>query len=136
MVMVKYTPLPIRANVFLTTLSGGEHQDHVYRLQPVSLAPSLISPNMFLMSSSVSFVQDISFRASLVCADLEAADAAGTDADAASGAVSSGAGVKRKRKRVPGGRELPLSLASVDIGGMAASDGREKALELNGSHFR
>jgi hypothetical protein len=71
-----------------------------------------------------------------VCADLEAADAAGSYADAASGALISGPGVKRKRKRVSGARELPAPSASADVGRTAASDGREKALELNVSHFR
>jgi hypothetical protein len=91
---------------------------------------------MPFLSTTFRFVQDLSFRASLVCADLEAADAAGTYADVASGVLCSGAGLKRKRKRVSGGREPPSALASLDVGGTAASDGREKALELNGSHFR
>ncbi len=71
-----------------------------------------------------------------MCADQEAADATGAYADAACGGVSSAAGMKRKRARTSGGRDLPASLSSVDTMGAAGGDGREKALELKGSHIR
>ena len=124
----------MRSNLLLTISSGGEYQDHVNRMQPVRYPPH--HSHAPLKQTTCSFVQDLSFRASLVCADQEAADATGAHADAACGALSSAAGIKRKRARTSGGRDLPASLSSVDTMGAAGGDGREKALELKGSHIR
>jgi len=149
MVMVNCTLNSILVDAQLTVSSGGEHQDHVNRLQPVSFTPSVplfldshlplpppsptIPFQLKLDQLACSFVQDLSFRASLVCADQ---DAVGVHADPASGALGSGAAVKRKRTRTAGARDHPASSVAADAGVMAAGDGREKALDLKGSHFR
>ena len=122
--------------------SGREYKDHVNRLQPVSFTCHLVSLTILhtvhplpLQSTTCSFVQDLSFRASLVYADQEDAGVSGNYCDGASGSIGSGAGAKRKRARASGGREIATSVAS-DAGGAAASDSRDKALELKGPHFR
>jgi hypothetical protein len=96
--------------------------------------PNLSSrpPRPFKLTTC-SFVQDLSFRASLVCADQDAASA---HADASAGAFGSGAAYKRKRARTAGAREHLSSSAPAVSGGLSGSDGREKALELKGSHVR
>jgi len=123
--------------------SGREYEDHVNRLQPVSFTCHLVSPTILhtvhplpLESTTCSFVQDLSFRASLVYADQEVAGVSGNYFDGASGSIGSGAGAKRKRARASGGREVATSVASADAGGVAAIDSRDKALELKGPHFR
>ncbi len=98
--------------------------------------PHLTVPPFPSPSITFRFVQDLSFRAALVCADLQAADAADAAASAASGAAGSGAGAKRKRARGSGAGQLPAAAASAHGGRGAGGDGRDKALDLKGPHIR
>jgi hypothetical protein len=95
---------------------------------PPSPSPSP-SPSLPRNSIARSFVQDLTFRAALVCSEQEATSSADAYVDSVSLNTSSGSGIKRKRAP-------QASSAPAQAGGTLSCESREKPLDLKGTHFR